>query len=176
MTDYAREILPEEEKETEPLPRQKPAVVPVPVAANPVALAETVVAAPVEEPVVAAPVENPVVLAPLRTPQPVAPEERRAALLVAAVSALSRHPEEGPVGALLAGYVDAPASELERATRAVVAVVLRAPAKARRPIRDVLVAALKRNRETALAARLAPRLGGVANARSTPAPPVEDDG
>lgn len=183
MTDYAREILPEEEKDAEALLSPPRGADPGPVP-DPVSLAETVIAAPVEEPVArvtaevptAAPIgEKPDPRAPGRH-RPVPPEERRAALLVAAVFSLSRQPADAPVDQLLTGYDDAPAHELEHAIRTVVAAVLRAPVAARAPIRDVLARALRRHHETALAKRLAPRLGGIAYTPSRPPAPTEDDG
>lgn len=150
---------------------------------DPVELAQAAVTAPVATPV-AAPEQEPVAPAghgPARSPEPPrtgpsparargGPEDRRAALLAATVTALAGRPEQAPVDALLTAYAQAPAAELEHAARAVTATFLRVPATSRRPVREVLQPALRRHARTALAARLSVRLAGAAWSASAPAP------
>ncbi|MGS4947733.1 hypothetical protein ACVDG3_19835 [Meridianimarinicoccus sp. RP-17] len=98
-------------------------------------------------------------------------------LFEAAALSLRALPAPQPLRAVFVRFEAAPRAELESAVRAMVALFLRAPAKARAPMQAALTEALHAEVGTRFAVRLAVRLGGVFAPAPGPEPdaPPEDD-
>ena len=96
-------------------------------------------------------------------------------LFEAAVLSLRTRPAPLPLRAVFVRFEAAPSVELESAVRAMVALFLRAPAKARAPMQAALTQALDAEAGTRFAVRLAVRLGGVFAPAPVPAPEPEPD-
>lgn len=98
-------------------------------------------------------------------------------LFEAAALSLRTRPAPQPLRAIFVRFEAAPKAELESAVRAMAALFLRAPAKARAPMQAALTEALDAEAGTQFAVRLAVRLGGVLAPAPEPEPdaPPEDD-
>lgn len=100
-------------------------------------------------------------------------------LFEAAALSMRTRPAPQPLRAVFVRFEAAPRAELESALRAMVALFLRAPAKARAPMQAALTEALHAEAGTQFAVRLAVRLGGVFAPAPAPEPepdaPPEDD-
>jgi hypothetical protein len=104
------------------------------------------------------------------------PEAERTAILIETLALFAVRPEAASLAPLFEAYTHAPMPEVGSAAGAIAAVFLRAPAKARRPMLDVLAPVLRDWHAAALARLLAAKLGGAAIMRGVPPPPPPEDG